>query len=146
MKPKNKKPSEAAQFLNNLESILTEADPVGEELAENLREDGLDPDQLDNDLRELLKQHAPTWKQKAERERQSALETLSKAKAAVSRTRAETEQLIQSTVHAMQKLGAPVTAGAYHQKFRTATDADLESLLQDLEAQYAALKGKRSNE
>jgi hypothetical protein len=46
----------------------------------------------------------------------------------------------------MQKLGAPATAGAYHQKFQTATDADLESLLEDLEAQYEALKAKKSNE
>jgi len=136
MKPNNKRPSEAGQFLNNLESILADASPAGEELAESLREDGF----------ELLKQHAPTWKQKAERERQAALKTLSKAKAALSRTRAETEQLIQSTVDAMQKLGAPATAGAYHQKFQTATDADLESLLEDLEAQYEALKAKKSNE
>jgi hypothetical protein len=146
MKPNNKRPSEAAQFLNNLESILADANPAGEELAQSLRDDGLDPEHLDNDLRQLLEQHAPTWKQKAQRERQSALETLSKAKAALSRTRAETEELIRSTVDAMQKLGAPVTTGAYHQKFRTATDADLESLLEDLEAQYDALKGKKSNE
>jgi hypothetical protein len=146
MKPNNKKSSEAARFLNNLESALTNADPAGEELAESLRDDGFDLDQLDNDLLKLLEQHAPTWKQKAERERQLALETLSKAKAALSRTRAETEELIRSTVDAMQKLGAPVTAGAYHQKFRTATDADLESLLQDLEAQYDALKGRKNNE
>jgi hypothetical protein len=144
MKPNNK--SEAARFLDNLESFLHETDPVGKELTEGLRDEGLDPDQLGYDLRELLEQHAPTWKQMAERERQFALEALSKAKAAVSRTRAETEQLIQSTVDAMQKLGAPATAGAYHQKFQTATDADLESLLEDLEAQYEALKGKKSNE
>jgi hypothetical protein len=146
MKPDNKKSTEAARFLANLESFLTETDPVREELAQSLRDDGIDPDHLDNDLRELLKKHAPTWKQKAERERHSALEALSKAKAAVSRTRAETEQGIRKIVEAMRQLGAPDTAGAYHQKFQRATDADLESLLEDLEAQYEAMKSKKSDE
>jgi hypothetical protein len=146
MKSNKRQSSEAARFLDNLESNLTEADPVGEELAESLREDGLDPGQLDYDLRELLKQHAPTWKQKAERERQAAMETLSRAKAALSMTRAEVEQRIRSTIESMRQLGAPDIAGAYHQKFQTATDADLESLLEDLEAQYEALKSKKSDE
>lgn len=146
MKPNNKKPSEAARFLDNLESILTSADPVGEELAESLRDDGLDPNRVDHDLRQLLEQHAPTWKQKAERERKSALEALSKSKMIAARTRAEVEQGIREIVQAMRQLGAPVIPGAYHQKFQESTDADLESMLEDLEAQYRALKGKRDNE
>jgi ElaB/YqjD/DUF883 family membrane-anchored ribosome-binding protein len=146
MKPSNEKPSEAARFLDNLESALTAADPVGEELAESLRDDGLDPNRVDDDLRQLLEEHAPTWKQKAERERKSALETLSRANAAVSRTRAEIERRIRETVEAMQRLGAPETVGAYHQKFQKAADADLESLLQDLEAQLETMESKKSNE
>jgi len=146
MKPNNKKNSDAARFLNNLESILTGADLAGEELAESLREDGLDPNRLDHDLRQLLEQHAPTWKQKAERERKSELEALSRSKAMASRTRAEIEQGIREIVEAMRQLGAPDTARAYHQKFQRATDADLESLLQDLQAQYEAMKNKKSDE
>lgn len=111
MKPNNKKPSEAARFLDNLESILTSADPVGEELAESLRDDGLDPNRVDHDLRQLLEQHAPTWKQKAERERKSALEALSKSKMIAARTRAEVEQGIREIVQAMRQLGAPVIPG-----------------------------------
>jgi len=42
----------------------------------------------------------------------------------------------------MQELGAAVPAGAYHQKFLEATDTDLESLLEDLAAQYNVLKSK----
>jgi hypothetical protein len=146
MNANDKKLSEASKFLNNLESFLTEGDPAGEELAESLRDGGLDPDRLDDALRDLLKQHAPTWRQQAERGRQSALEALSRSKEKVSRTRAEIEQRIRSTIQAMQQLGAPDTAGAYHQKFQRATDADLESLLEDLEAQYEAMKGKKSDD
>jgi hypothetical protein len=147
MKPNNKKSSEAARFLDNLESILTAADPVGEELTASLRDDGLDPGQLDKDLGQLLEKHAPTWRHQAERGRQSALEALSKGKEKISRTRDEIEQRIRSTIRAMQQLGgAPDTVGAYHQKFQKAPDADLESLLEDLEAQYEAMKSKKSDE
>jgi hypothetical protein len=146
MNANDKKSSEASKFLNNLESFLTESDPTGEELAEGLRDGGLDPDRLDGAFRDLLKQHAPTWRQQAERGRKSALEALSKGREKISRTRAEIEQRIRSTIQAMQQLGAPDTAGAYHRKFQKATDADLESLLEDLEAQYEAMKGKKNNE
>lgn len=45
----------------------------------------------------------------------------------------------------MRQLGAPVAAGAYHQKFQEATDTDLESLLEDLRTQCELLRGKQNS-
>jgi hypothetical protein len=146
MKQNDQKSAEAARFLDNLTSFLAENTPSREDLVEDLQASGLDPNLLSNEFRELLSNHAPTWKQKAQRERLAALEVFSKGVAPTPRTRSEIEQLIRSLIRAMQQLGAPVVAGAYHQKFQQATDADLESLLQDLEAQYQILKGKTGNE
>jgi hypothetical protein len=146
MKQNNKKSDEASRFLDNLTSFLTDDGTQQEDLAEDLRVSGLDPNGLKDEFRKLLSEHAPTWKEKAERERLAALETFSKAGTKAPRARNETVQEIQGLIQAMQQLGAPVAAGAYHQKFREATDADLESLLEDLAAQHRILKSKKTNE
>jgi hypothetical protein len=144
MKQKDKKSAEAARFLDNLTSFLAEDDSRQEDLVEDLQASGLDPDQLGRDFRELLSKHAPTWRQKAQRERLAAQEIFSKGIATTPRTRNAIEQGIRGLLQAMHQLGVPVTAGAYHQKFQEATDADLESLLQDLAAQYQILKSKHN--
>jgi len=146
MKHKDKKSADAARFLDNLTSFLAEDSPRREDLVEDLQASGLDPDQLTSELRELLSRHAPTWKQKAQRERTAALETFSKGGATAPRKRNDVEQEIRGLIEAMQQLGAPVSAGAYHQKFHEATDTDLESLLEDLAAQYQVLKSKKTHE
>jgi len=145
MTHKDKKSAAAAKFLDNLTSFLGQDSPSREDLFNDLKASGLDPDQLSNEFRALLSEHAPTWKEKAERERVAALESFSKS-SATPRRRGDVEQEIQGVIEAMQQLGATITAGAYHQNFREATDADLESLLDDLAAQYQALKNKKSNE
>jgi hypothetical protein len=145
MKDKNTKVGDAARFLDNLTSFLTEDSIRGEHVAEGLSASGIDPEGLAGDLRDILSKHAPTWMQKAQRERLSALDALSKGNA-LSRPRREVERAIQDLIQAMLDLGAPVVAGAYHQKFQEATDADLESLMQDLSAQYEVLKDKKRNE
>jgi hypothetical protein len=145
MKHNKKKSDEAARFLDNLASFLTEDDTRQEDLIEDLQVSGLDPSRLKDEFRKLLSEHAPTWKEKAERERLAVSETFSKGRT-TSRARNETVQEIQGVILAMQQMGAPVTAGAYHQKFQEATDADLESLLEDLRAQYRLLKSKKTNE
>jgi hypothetical protein len=140
MNNNDKKAREAARFLNNLMSFLADDDLHGEDLVEDLRARGLDPDQIAAEFRDLLKKHAPTWSEKAERERLAALDTLGKVREAVRLTRDETIDQIKQLIAGMRQLGKPVEAGAYHQKFQEATDTDLGSLLQDLRTQYELLK------
>jgi len=140
MKHDDKKSNEAARFLDNLESFLADNDLHGKDLVEDLRARGLDPDRLAAEFSDLLEQHAPTWSQKAERERRAALDDYAAACENVRRPRIETIEQINLLVEQMRQLGAPEEAGAYHQKFREASDADLESLLQDLRVQCRLLK------
>jgi hypothetical protein len=145
MKPEDKKTTQsAAKFLDNLASFLGEDVPSREDLIKDLEARGVDVNQICNDFRALLSKHAPTWREKAERERQAALDAFSKQRPAVPRIRTEIENEIDSLIQAMQQLGAAVPAGAYHQKFREATDADLESLCDDLAQQYETLKKKKT--
>lgn len=142
MKNKDERAQEATQFLDNLESFLAENSPKPDELVEDLRAKGLDPVELVHDLNQLLAEHAPTWKQRAERERLAALESLPKS--SMKRTRHETEVGIGSLISQIQQFGVQISPGAYHQKFQVATDADLESLLEDLETQLEILKKKHN--
>lgn len=143
MKHDEKKATEGAQFLDNLSSFLADDDPRGQDLLDDLRAKGLDPDKLTRDFHELLSKHAPTWRQRAERQRIAAIEALPRARS--QRSRPEMESEIQAVLLAMQGLGSNIHAGAYHQKFREATDHDLESMLQDLEAQLQTLRDKKQN-
>jgi hypothetical protein len=146
MNPNDKKSvqSAAAKFLDNLASFLGDDSPSREDLTSDLETNGFDVNQLRSDFRGLLSEHAPTWQQKAERERKAALETLARQEVAAPRARSVVENEINNLIQAMQQLGATVPAGAYHQKFREATDADLESLRDDLALQYQILKKKQT--
>jgi hypothetical protein len=146
MSPNDKKSvqSTAAKFLDNLASFLGDDSPSREDLTSDLEGHGFDVTQLRSDFRTLLSGHTPTWHQKAERERKAALEALAQQNAASPRARSVVENEINSLIQAMQQLGAAVPAGAYHQKFREATDADLESLRDDLALQYQILKNKET--
>ena len=134
----NKAPNSAAKFLDNLESFLGDEDPTGQDLSEELRAYGDDPEQLGNELRALLSKHAPNWKERAERERLNALRAFPDTGA--TRTRREIEEAIIGVIQAMQERGAQISPGAYHQKFQQATDADLASLLRDLEVHLEILR------
>lgn len=144
MKHDEKKAREAAKFLGNLISFLTDDDLRGNDLVENLRARGLDPEQIASDFQQLLKTHAPNWSEKAERERVAALEALAAAKKAGKVARPQLVELIKELIDQMRQLGAPVAAGAYHQKFQEATETDLESLLDDLRMQCELLRSQRN--
>ena len=146
MTDKNKKSDEVARFLDNLMFFLADDDLRGKDLAEDLRARGLNPDHIADELRDLLREHAPTWSEKAERERLSALESFTGARETVHRPRMKTVELIKQVVEQMRRLGAPVTAGAYHQKFQEASDTDLESLLEDLRTQYELLNSQKNKD
>jgi len=146
MKHDDKKSGEAARFLDNLMSFLADDDPHGKDLVEDLRVRGLDPDRIAAEFSDLLKQHAPTWSEKAERERLAALDDLAVACEDIHRPRIKTIAQIELLVEQMRQLGAPAEAGAYHQKFQEASDTDLESLLQDLRMQCQLLKHQRDKD
>jgi len=136
--------SAATTFLDHLASFLGDDSPSREELTSDLETDGFEVDQLRSEFRALLSEYAPTWQQKAERERKAALETLAQQKVAPGRARIVVENEINSLIQSMRQLGATVPTGAYYQKFREATDADLESLRDDLALQYQILKKKQT--
>jgi hypothetical protein len=136
--------SAAAKFLDNLASFLGDDSPSRDNLTSDLESHGFEVSELRSDFRKLLSEHAPTWQQKAERERKAALEAFEQPETATPRARSVVENEINNLIQAMQKLGANVPSGAYYQKFREATDADLESLRDDLALQYRILKSKET--
>jgi hypothetical protein len=144
MKHDEKKSSEAVRFMDNLMSFLAEDDLHGKDLAEDLRARGLEPDQIVAEFRDLMKQHAPTWSEKAERERLAALDALALARETAHLPRIKAIEQINVLVEQMRQFGAPAEAGAYHQKFQEASDTDLESLLQDLRMQYELLQNQKN--
>ncbi len=143
MKPNDNKSDEAARFLDNLVSFIADERRDQQEVVEHLRSQGIDPDQALRKFHDLLSQFAPTWRERAARERSAALEALPVGQTA-RRTREEVIQQIKDLVGGMAKLGAPVVAGAYHQKFQESTETDLQSLLEDLQTQYESLKKQQS--
>src|SRR5437764_13910702 len=97
MTDKNKKSDEVARFLDNLMFFLADDDLRGKDLAEALRARRLNPDHIADELRDLLREHAPTWSEKAERERLSALDSFTGARDSVHRPRMEpVEQITQA--------------------------------------------------
>lgn len=142
MKPDDNKSNEVARFLENLVSFLADEHRDPQEVVEHLKSQGINPDQALRRFHDLLSQHAPTWQEKAARERRAALEAPPSGPVA-HHTRDEVTQQIRDLIAGMTKLGAPVVAGAYHQRFQEATDTDLESLLQDLRTQYEQLKNSK---
>jgi hypothetical protein len=143
MKNDDNKSGEAARFLDNLMSFLADDDLHGKDLVEDLRGRGLDPDRIAAEFSSLLKQHVPTWGEKAESERLAALADLAVPSENVRRPRIKTIEQIKLLVEQMRQLDAPEEAGAYYQKFQEASDTDLESLLQDLRVQYQLLKNQK---
>ena len=125
MKHDEKKATEGAQFLDTSLLFSRGRRSARARLAGRLRAKGPDPNKLTRDFHELLSKHAPTWRQRAERQRIAAIEALPRARSQKSRPEMESE--IQAVLLAMQGLGSNRHAGADHQKFREATDHDLES-------------------
>lgn len=144
----NKKKDETTEFLDNLVNFLTEEPARKEETAEDLREEGIDPDEALNHFRQILTEHAPTWRERAARERKAAQETLSGLKANVRTERKEVEEEIRRTIESLMSLGAQLVPGTYYRQFKEATIEDLESLLQDLSIQKELLlkKNRESSE
>lgn len=133
---------QAAKFLNNLAFFLSDEDREKEEIAKELRAEGLDPEAVLARFHRILSEYAPTWKERAEKERQAALAALESLREKPKRTREELVSAIRRAVEFLEGQGAGIVVGAYHRKFEQATDADLESLLADLNLQVEALRKK----
>jgi ElaB/YqjD/DUF883 family membrane-anchored ribosome-binding protein len=142
MSSKEKDRLQAAKFLDNLTSFLGDEDRTAEEIAEDLRTEGLDPQELLTQFHRILSEHAPTWKERAERERAAAIQALQPLREKASRTRDTVVSEIRRIVEALQQQGAKVAAGTYYRKLDETTDQDLESLLEDLKVQLEAVRKK----
>jgi hypothetical protein len=130
---------ETARFLDNLTEFIAGEEQQLDEIKESLRAQGVDPEESLRQFRQVLSEHAPTWREKAARARALLAASFEPQKARAHRTRTEIEREIRETMEAMRALGAPIEAGAYHRNFEEARDEDLESLLDDLQFQRALL-------
>ena len=143
MSSEEKDKLQAARFLDNLTSFLSDEDRKAEDTTEDLRTEGVDPQELLNHFHRILSEHAPTWKERAERERAAALQAVQPLREKASRTREKVISEIRQIVESLKQQGTEIVAGAYYRKFEEATDEDLESLLEDLKAQHEAVRRKR---
>jgi ElaB/YqjD/DUF883 family membrane-anchored ribosome-binding protein len=134
---------EAAKFLDNLTSFLSDETSDVENLREGLRAEGVDHQEVTERFHQILSEFAPTWKERAERERKAALEALRTIQDRVRRTRDELVSEIRRIIETLESEGTGVVAGAYYRKFQEATDEDLKSLLEDLEVQLVAVRRKK---
>jgi len=139
MNAADKKASETAKFLDNLTSFLAGEGRDVEEVLGSLRAQGVNPEQSLREFREILSEHASTWREKAARARSLIEASLRSGREKVRLSRSEVEAQIREVVESMRSLGAPVEAGAFYRKFQGARDEDLESLLEDLQLQRALL-------
>jgi hypothetical protein len=145
MNSRDKRSQEDAAFLNNLTSFLSDEHRSLEDIKQSLREQGIDPDSALQEFRNTLAEHAPTWREKASRERQRANETLSYDRTQPARSREEIVTEIREVADGMRSLGAPIVAGAYHRNFEEATEDDLETLLNDLKVQWDLMQRKQEH-
>jgi hypothetical protein len=139
-----KKNQQARRFLENLTSFITPNNRTKEELSESLSERGIDVSAALANFSRILQEHGSDWRSQARRDRLSAVQTVARAGQMGRQTREYLIQEIQNVTAAMQKLGAPVQAGAYFREFKEATDQDLESLLNDLTVQRDLLERKQN--
>jgi len=148
MNSRDKRSRENAAFLDNLTSFLSDEQRSLEDVKESLREQGIDPENALQDFRNILATHAPSWREKASRERQKVKESLGDEPTQPNRSRAEIVAEIKEVADSMGSLGAPIAAGAYHSRFEEASEDDLDSLLRDLKIQRDLLRRKqeRGNE
>src|SRR5256885_4829536 len=92
-----------SRFLDNLASFLASEGRPKAEVVESLRTRGMNPDQLLRDFRSLLSEHAPTWMEKAARERQDALSSLVGMEKPLERTREAMVERMEFLISAMGK-------------------------------------------
>lgn len=136
--------SQAKNFLDNLTAAASRFEGrTLDEIKEDLRSEGVDPDEVLSKFRQLLREHAPTWKERAQSERAAALRAVQPLREKVSRTREKVVSEIRHIVESLKQQGTEIVAGAYYRKFEEATDEDLESLLEDLKVQFEAVRKKR---
>jgi len=134
MNEDEKRNREAAQFLDNLTAFLLD-DRSKEEILESLQAQGVDTEERLREFSQILSEHAPTWRERASRARRLAKVEFQHEQVKVRRNRNEVMREIQALVESMRAQGFPLEAGAFHRKFKEATDQDLESLLEDLRIQ-----------
>jgi hypothetical protein len=135
----DKNARETARFLDNLTEFIAGEEQQLDEIMDSLRAQGVDPEESLRQFRQVLSEHAPTWREKAARARLLVAASFETQKARAHHTRSEIEREIREIVESMRELGVPVEAGAYHRNFEEARDEDLESLLEDLRFQQALL-------
>lgn len=143
MNAEDKRRREVAKFLDNLTEFLDDDTRGMPELAEDLRSEGFDPSKLLKDFQDILSQYAPTWRERATRDRLVAQEALQNEARNGHKSREDVKREIQAIVESMRALGAETELGAYHHRFQESQDGDLESLLQDLGIQLKLLKGEK---
>ncbi len=134
---------QAGRFLDNLTNATARFEGrTLEEVKGDLRAEGADPEEAVVRFLGILSEHAPTWKERTERERRQAQELIQETRPKGRLSHTQLIEEITGILAFMQSQGAPVVSGAYYRKFKEATTEDLESLLEDLRIQRDLLKQK----
>lgn len=133
-----KPPETASEFLNRLAELLTSVpDRSLEELKEDLRSQGIDPEAVVERVQRLvetrLNEYRLKWQKQAKRERLAILERLRDVTAKLPAARSELERLLDEILSGLWGSRAQVYAQAYFRKLEQVTDNDLRSLLEDIE-------------
>lgn len=131
-------PETASQFLDRLTELLASLpDRSLEELKEDLRAQGIDPERVVERVERLvlskLNEYRLRWQEQARRERRAILERLPDFTAKLPATRPELERTLAEIISRLWGPGAEAYAQAYFRKLDQVTENDLRSLLEDLE-------------
>lgn len=133
-----KSPETASEFLDRLTELLTSVpDRSLEELKEDLRTQGIDPDSIVERVQRLvearLKEYRLRWQKQAKRERLAILERLRDVTAKLPAARPDLERLLDEIISGLWGPRAQLYAQTYFRKLEQVTKNDLRSLLEDLE-------------
>ena len=133
-----KPPENATEFLDRLTELLASVpDRSLEELREDLRARGIDPERVVERVERLvqskLNEYRLRWQEQARRERLAMLERLRDVTAKLPAPQPELEGRLAEIVSGLWGPRAEAYAQAYFRKLDQVTENDLRSLLEDLE-------------
>lgn len=139
--PDRKPPESASEFLDGLVELFTNLpDRTMEELEEDLREEGVDPETFAQRVRELveseLEEQRLAWFEHARQGRGAALERLREVQpSSTLSTLKEVKQKVKAVLAGQYGPDASEFAYAqlHHRNLDDVTESDLRSLLDDLE-------------
>lgn len=139
MNPKEKRriANTASEYLNNLADFLTNIEGLSqEELKEELRVEGINPDELISKVNQLvkskLKEAKGAWKEKAHIKREALLKQMKLAKYNIPESLSELKEKIKEMLSGAYGGKIQNYAQAYFRNLEEITEEDLKTFYEDL--------------